>query len=103
MNSGKTYLSTCANGLEVASNYRSNKEQWIKLPRSCTTSDLPTDAKELATKEKVRKWKYLDSTHKKICQDDNIKIQTLIGANYSKALEPIGLSQKEDPIFSEQS
>ena len=46
-------------------------------------------AKEVATKEKLKKWKYLDNVSKKTCQDDNIKIGILIAANCSKAIQPI--------------
>ena len=55
LNGGQTHISTAVDGLEVASNNKSINEQWIKLPKSCTTSDLPIDAKEVATKEKPRK------------------------------------------------
>ena len=77
MNGGQTHLSTTADGLEVASNSKSFNKQWIKLPKSYTTSDFPTEAKEVETKEKRRKWKYLDNKSKKTCQDDNIKIGIL--------------------------
>ena len=55
LNGGQTHISTAIDGLEVASNNKSINEQWIKLPKSYTTSDLPIDAKEVATKEKPRK------------------------------------------------
>ena len=58
INGGKNTLSTAVDGLEVASNNESINEQWIKLLKCYTASDLPTDAKEVATKEKLRKWKY---------------------------------------------
>ena len=51
MNGGQTHLSTAVNGLEVASTNKIINEQWIKLPKSYTTSDLPINAKEVATKK----------------------------------------------------
>ena len=57
MNDGQTHLST------VGSNCKCIKEQWIKVPKSYTISDLQTDAREVATIEKVRKWKYLNSIY----------------------------------------
>ena len=51
MTGGQTHLSTAVHGVEVAS----NNDQWIKLPKSYTTSDLPIDVKEVATKEKLKK------------------------------------------------
>ena len=68
MNGEETHLSTAVDGLEVASNKSINK-QWIKLPKSYTSSGLSIDAKEVATKEKLRKWKYIDNMCKKSCQD----------------------------------
>ena len=58
INGGEIHLSAAVDGLEVASNNKSINEQWIKLPKCYTTSDLPIDAKEVATKEKLAKWKY---------------------------------------------
>ena len=60
---------------------------------------MPIDAKEVATKEKLRKWKYLDNISKKTYQDDNIKIGILTGTNCSKAIEPIEVipSQERGP------
>ena len=99
MNGVQMHLSTAVDDLEVASNNKSINKQWIKLPKNYTTSDLPTDANEVATKEKLRKWEYLDNISKKTCQDDNIKIGILIGTNCSKAIEPIEviLSQEGRP------
>ena len=51
MNGGQTHLSTAVNGLAVASTNKSINEQWINLPKSYTTSDLPINAKEVATKK----------------------------------------------------
>ena len=79
MNSGQTHLSIAVDGLAVASNNKSIKKQWIKLPKSCKTSDLLTDAKELANPEKLRKGEYLDRIWEKICQDDNMKVIIVIG------------------------
>ena len=89
MNGGLTHVSTAADGLENASSNKSINKQWIKLPKSYTTSDLPIDAKEVRTKEKLWKWKYFDNISKKTCQDDNIKIGILIGPNCLMAIEPI--------------
>ena len=93
------YLSTIVDGLEIASNNKSINKQWIKLPKSYTISDLPIDAKKVATKEKLMKWKYLDNTCKNTCQDDNINIGILIVANCLKEIEPIEviLSQEGGP------
>ena len=65
MNDGKTHLSTAVDGLEVGSNNKRINEQCIKLPKSHTTSEFLINTKVLATKEKPRKWKYLDNICKK--------------------------------------
>ena len=67
MNGRQTHISTAVDGLEVASNDKSINKQWIKLPKSYTTSDLPIDAKKVVTTEKLRKLKYLDNISKKTC------------------------------------
>ena len=61
MNGGQTHLSTAVDGSEVGSNNKSIKEQCIKLPKS----ELLINTKVLATKEKLRKWKYFDNICKK--------------------------------------
>ena len=78
MNGEHIYLSTVVYTSEVASNNNSIKGQWIKLCKSYTTWDLLIDAEEVATKEKLEKWKYLGSISKKVCQDKNNKIGILI-------------------------
>ena len=65
MNGGQTHLSTAVDGSEVGSNNKSIKEQCIKLPKSHATSELLINTKVLATKEKLRKWKYFDNICKK--------------------------------------
>ena len=61
MNGGQTHLSTAVDGSEVGSNNKSIKEQCIKLPKS----ELLINTTVLATKEKLRKWKYFDNICKK--------------------------------------
>ena len=65
VNGGQTHLSTAVDSLEVASNNKSINKQWIKLLKCYTVSDLPIDVKEVATKEMLRKWKYLDNLVRK--------------------------------------
>ena len=88
INGGQTHLSTAVNDFKVASNNKGINKKWIKLPKRYRTSDLPIDAKETATKETLRKWKYLDNICKKTCQDD-YQNRILIAAYCSKATEPI--------------
>ena len=80
-NGWQPHLSTAVDSLQAESNKKSIEEQWIKLLKSYTTSEFTDDAKEVAAKERLRKWKYLDSLCKKICQDGNIKIGIMTRAN----------------------
>ena len=50
---------------------------------------LLVEKEEVATPEKVSKWKYLDSVKSEITEKDDIKIGMLIGANCIKTLEPL--------------
>ena len=52
---------------------------------------------QVATPDKVSKWKFLDSTKTEITHTDDVEIGMLIGANDIKALEPLkSISSKED-------
>ena len=55
MNDEQTHLSTAVDRLEVASENKRINKQWIKVPKCDTTSELLIDAKEVATKEKLKK------------------------------------------------
>ena len=57
---------------------------------------LPVEKEEVATPEKVSKWKYLDSVKSEITQTDDIEIGMLIGANCMKALEPLKIIPSKD-------
>ena len=50
---------------------------------------LLVEKEEVATPEKVSKWKYLDSVKSEITEKDDIKIGMIIGANCIKTLEPL--------------
>ena len=53
-----------------------------------TQEDLPVDNREIATAEKLKKWKYLDKLKPVMSGDDNKEVSLLIGANCVCALEP---------------
>ena len=62
---------------------------WISFPKVYSKKTLPVEKEEVATPEKVYKWKYLDSIKLEITQTDDIEIGMLIGAICMKALEPL--------------
>ena len=57
-----------------------NNDQ-ILLPKVHSKKALPVETEDIATPEKVSKWKYVDSVKSEITQTDDIEIGMLIGAN----------------------
>ena len=49
---------------------------------------LPVDAQETATPEKVKRRNYLEGIVIEICPNTNISVRLLIGASCTEALEP---------------
>ena len=70
--------------------------QWVKLPKLYSREHIPLDSAEIATPEKLKKWRYLDSTCKDIARDDKVSVDLLIGANCIQALEPISVISSQD-------
>ena len=68
---------------------------WIDLLVTYTKEDLPVDDEDVATPEKIRKWKYLERIAGEITQGQGISIGLLIGGNCSKALEPLEVIPSE--------
>ena len=68
---------------------------WIDLPVTYTKGDLPVDGEDVATLEKIRKWKYLQRIAGDITQGQCISIGLLIGGNCSEALEPLEVIPSE--------
>ena len=76
-------------GLRVCSQLGLNQE-WISLPKAYTKEELPIDTWEVATAQKLKKWKHLSCVADEAIKDDqNINVELLIGANCTRALEPI--------------
>ena len=47
--------------------------EWINIPKVCTKDDLPVDSSEIATLEKVKKWKYLQKNAEEISHRDDVR------------------------------
>ena len=89
--------------LRVCSQLGLNQE-WINLPKTYTKEDLPVDSWEVATAQKLKRWKHLSCVANEVIKDDrNINIELLIGANYATALEPIKVipSRNDGPYAME--
>ena len=70
--------------------------QWVKLPKLYSREYMPVDSAEIATPEKLKKWRYLNSIAKDIARDDKVLVDLLIGANYIQDLEPISVISSQD-------
>ena len=65
--------------------------QWVKLPKLYSREHMPVDSAEIATPEKLKKWRYLDSIAKDIARDEKVSVDLLIGANCIQTLESISV------------
>ena len=87
LNGEESQETEAVSGLKVSKS--SGQRMWIDLPVTYTKEDLPVDDEDVATPEKIRKWKYLERIAGEITQGQGISIGLLIGGNCSKALEPL--------------
>ena len=89
MNGEVTKSSEVLDDIEVAQASNGKEEKvWVKLPSTYTRKELPVDSREVATSEKLKRWKYLDRLKPVMNVDDNKEVSLLIGANCVRALEP---------------
>ena len=93
LNGEESQETEAVSGLKVAKS--SGKRMWIDLPVTYMKEDLPVDDEDVATPEKIRKWKYLERIAGEITQGQGISIGLLIGGNCSKALEPLEVIPSE--------
>ena len=98
LNGNKKVKSSSIEGLMVSKQPLSKDKriQWVKLPKLYSREHIPLDSAEIATPEKLKKWRYLDSTCKDIARDDKVSVDLLIGANCIQALEPISVISSQD-------
>ena len=89
MNGEVTKSSEVLDGIEVAqASNESEVKVWVQLPSTYTQEVLPGDNREIATGEKLKKWKYLDKLKHVMSVDDNQEVSLLIGAHCVRALDP---------------
>ena len=98
LNGNKKVTSSLIEGLMVSKQPLSKDKriQWVKLPKLYSREQIPVDSAEIATPEKLRRWRYLDSIAKEIARDDKVSVDLLIGANCIQALEPISVISSQD-------
>ena len=82
MNGEVTNSPKMVDGIEVAQASNGSEEKvWVQLPSTYTQEDLPVDNREIATAEKLKKWKYLDKLKPVMSfmrLDDNQEVSLLI-------------------------
>ena len=69
--------------------------EWINIPKTYTKDDLPVDSSEIATQE-IKKWKYLQDIAEEISRSDGANVELLIGANCTRALDPVQVIASRD-------
>ena len=70
--------------------------EWINILKAYTKDDLPADSSKIATPEKIKKWKYLQEMSEEISHSDDVTVELLIGANSTRALEPVQVITSRD-------
>ena len=84
----ETYTSLAVDRMQVSRTSGLDAE-WINIPKTYTKDDLPVDSSEIATQEKIKKWKYLQDIAEEISHSDGANVELLIGANCTRALKPV--------------
>ena len=95
LNGEKTHTSFAVDELKVSRTSGLDAE-WINIPKAYTKDDLPIDSSEIATPEKIKKWKYLQEIAEEISHSDDVKVELLIGANCTRALELVQVIASRD-------
>ena len=81
---------TLVKGLKVSSS-RDEDGEWTEIPKTFTRMYLPVDQDDIATSSKLKQWKYLECIVVKISKRDVFFCGFTVGANCTKALEPLNI------------
>ena len=82
-------------GLQVAQ-VDDTLNKWFTLPRTFAKSELRVDSDDVTNPCELKKWKYLDHIINQLKWKENPDVGLLIGANCTKALEPIEMIQSRN-------
>ena len=91
----KIHTSFAVDGLKVSRTSGLDAE-WINILKAYTKDDLPVDSSKIATPEKTKKWKNLQKISEEVSLIDDVKVELLIGANCTRALEPVQVIASRD-------
>ena len=93
----QTELSEIVKGLSVSkAAFQNEQQKWIRLPTAVSKKEIPVEPCEIATSGKLQRWKYLERIFEEIGNNENIKVDLLIGANFLEALEPLEVIPSQD-------
>ena len=95
LNGEQTDKSRMIQDLMIKSSY-DESDSWTKLPKTYTRQEISSSEEEVATFEKLKRWKYLNRLKNKLCDVDDVKIGILVGANCPAALEPEEVIRSQD-------
>ena len=95
LNGEHTSTSMVIEGLQVAQ-VDDTLNKWLTLPRTFAKSELPVDSDDVTNPCELKKWKYLDHIINQLKWKENPDVGLLIGANCTKALEPIEMIQSRN-------
>ena len=70
--------------------------KWINIPKAYTKDDFPVASSQVATPQKIKKWKYFQEIAEKISHTDHKNVELLVGANCTRALEPVQVTAIRD-------
>ena len=88
LNGEQKMKSTVMSGLNVRSDSDEGNKRWLDLPATYSKEDLPADAEEVATREKIENWDHLKKIANKVPNASDIETGLLTEASCPKALEP---------------
>ena len=80
---------------------KTSTSEQIELSRAYSKQSLPAEGEEIATPNKINQSDYFRSINRETVQQDDIEIGMLIGANYIKELESLGIiSSRNDGPYA---
>ena len=83
--------------LSVSKAASQNEEQkLIRLPTAFSKKEILVEPSEIATSGKLQKWKYLERIFGEIGNNENIKVDLLIGSNFLEAFKPHEIIPNQD-------
>ena len=75
---------------------QNDQQKWIRLPTAFSKKEIPAGPCEIATSEKLQRWKYLEMIFGEIGNNENIKVDLFIGANCLEVLGPLEVIPSQD-------